>query len=253
LSTRAGNAEHAEDAEGPALDRLARAEAVVFDLDGVLVDSRRPIAACLNAALRDHGLAPEPEEALHRLIGPPLHDAFLGLLGARGAEPSLVDACIARYRHHYREASLTHTAVFPGVPELLDALGPRRLAVATSKPEAFARPILEHLGLARHFEAIVGPPLERTHDEDKTGTLGRALAALAAGAGGAPRAAVMVGDRHVDVTAGRHHGLLTVGAVWGIGGEAELRDAGADLLAETPRALTEKVARGARGARLAPA
>lgn len=234
----------------PAPRRLARTDAVVFDLDGVLVDSRRPIAVCLNAALRDHGLPPEPEAALHRLIGPPLHDAFLGLLGARGADPALVDACIARYRHHYRAASLAETSVFPGVPELLDALGARRLAVATSKPEAFARPILECLGLAGRFEAIVGPPLERTHEEDKTGTLGRALAALAGGPGGAPREAAMVGDRHVDVAAGRHYGLLTVGAVWGIGGEAELRAAGADLLAATPAGLAAQVREGAG---LAPA
>lgn len=224
----------AERAEHPVAADPAGLEVVVFDLDGVLVDSRRPIAACLNAALVDHGLAAEPEGRLHRFIGPPLRDAFLSLLAARGADPELAPACVARYRHHYREASLSGTTLFPGVPELLDELARsgRRLAVATSKPEAFARPILAALGLAPRLACIVGPPLERTHEEDKSATLGRALAAL-----GHPRRAAMVGDRDVDMHAARRHGCLAVGALWGIGSAEELRRAGAHRMAEDPPAL----------------
>lgn len=220
---------------------LEALEVVVFDLDGVLVDSRRPIAACLNEALRDHGLAAEPEARLHRFIGPPLRDAFLALLAARGADAALVDACIDRYRHHYREASLAWTTPFPGVPALLEGLvrAGRRLAVATSKPAAFAGPILERLEMAGHFAVLAAPPLARSHEEDKTATLGRALAEL-----GRPARAAMVGDRHVDVHAGRHHGCLTVGAAWGIGGADELREAGADLLAESPDALAALLGAG---------
>ncbi len=211
-------------------------DAVLFDLDGVLVDSRAPIARCLNHALLREGLEPEPERALYPLIGPPLYDAFAALLSARGASRSRIPACIAHYRELYGEIAPHETPAFDGIPRCLEELGAGlELAVATSKPEAFARPILESLGLADHFRLIAAPPLEGTHREDKTRVVARALEAL--GLSGRAGRAVMVGDRHLDVRAGRSHGLCTVGACWGIGGEAELREAGADHLVALPAAL----------------
>lgn len=211
--------------------------AVVFDLDGVLVDSRGPISGCINFALETHGLAAEPEEALERFIGPPLREAFLTLLEARGANPALAESCLARYRERYGSASLEQTRIVPGIDALLPRLASRfRLAVATSKPEAFARPILAALGLSRWFRAVAGPPLEATHLEGKATTIARALEALdvAPRPFGAPPAAAMVGDRRYDVEAGRALGLLTIGVTWGIGGAQELEAAGADLLVHSP-------------------
>ena len=215
-------------------------ECIVFDLDGVLVDSRTPIARCLNLALGDLGLAAEPEAQLHGWIGHSLHEVFTALLGDRGAPPSRVERAVERYRVHYRTVSL-ETRAFPGVERAIRELGTRhRLAVATSKPEAFARPILEAVGFADAFEHILGPPLEATHRESKTGTLERALAALAAapraGPGARPSAS-MVGDRRFDVEAGRFHGAATVGVTWGIGDVRELTEAGVDRLVHDPSEL----------------
>ncbi len=211
--------------------------AILFDLDGVLVDSRGPISSCINHALACEGLEGAPEAELHRFIGPPLHDTFVTLLGERGAPTDRAEACVAHYRERYRVIAPLETPAFEGIEACVVALAERHAcAVATSKPEAFARPILERLDLASHFAAIVGPPLTATHAETKAGTVGRALAAL----GELPRAAVaMVGDRHFDIAAGRTHGLHTVGVGWGIGSEQELREAGADELVATPEALCE--------------
>jgi phosphoglycolate phosphatase len=208
--------------------------AILFDLDGVLVDSRTPISSSLNHALVRVGVAPFPAVELHRLIGPPLHEAFLELLGRRGADPALAEPCVAAYRECYAEASLTETRAFDGVPPVLEALGrTHALAVATSKPAEFACPILETLGLAHHFRAVVGPPL-RPEGEAKRHTVRRALDALGL-AGGADTA--LVGDRRHDVEAGRAHGLRTVGVTWGIGDVTEHRAAGADHLVGTPEEL----------------
>jgi phosphoglycolate phosphatase len=162
------------------------------------------------------------------------------LLNERGADPDRADELVERYRDHYRTVSLAETRAFPGIPGAVRSLASRyRLAVATSKPEVFARPILEVVELAGAFAHIIGPPLVETHQEDKTGTLGRALDSLtvvASPSGDAPRAA-MVGDRRFDMAAGRQHGIATVGVTWGIGDRQELRQAGADLLVDTPDQL----------------
>jgi phosphoglycolate phosphatase len=219
---------------------------VLFDLDGVLVDSRVPIARSMNFALRQEGLALEPEEHLHRWIGPPLHAGFRALLGARNADLERVDACIAHYREHYREASLEQTEPMPGMGELLEALAPLPLGVATSKPEAFARPILERLGWDRTFRVVVGPPLAGSHLEHKAQTVARARAAL----GMETAHGAMVGDRAIDVEAGRHNGLLTIAVTWGIGSLDELQAATpTHLVSATPEmgTLLEKLTSDLRG------
>jgi phosphoglycolate phosphatase len=214
----------------------SRLHAVLFDLDGVLVDSRVPIARSINHALLRHGLSPRPEESLHRWIGPPLHEAFVLLLREAGADAGLATSCVEAYREHYRTASLEQTVAFPGMTALVARLAERApLAVATSKPVEFAGAILHTLGLARSFRVVVGPPLH-VAAEPKRQTVERTLARLGLPArAGAP--ALMVGDRRFDVEAGRAHGLRTVGVTWGIGSAAELRDAGADHLVASPQEL----------------
>jgi phosphoglycolate phosphatase len=220
-------------------------EFVLFDLDGVLVDSRHAISVSINHALLCEGLAPEPEAALHRFIGPPLDGTFRILLADRGADPERAAACVAHYRERYTTVSIEAAELFPGVMELLgDLPAELSLGVATSKPAAFARPILEALDAARHFRAIIGPPLEGSHLETKAETVARARRAI----GADDRAGVMVGDRAVDVEAGRANGLVTVAVTWGIGEAAELDRAGPEVKVSDPAALGAWIAEAAAGA-----
>jgi phosphoglycolate phosphatase len=211
-----------------------RIRSALFDLDGVLADSRAAIARSMNHALVKVGLAPEAEARLHPLIGPPLHDAFATVLRDRNADLALVDACVGHYRERYRTACVEETLPMDGMREAVRELAERLpLAVATSKPAAFAEPILEALELASYFRAIVGPSLG-ARSEPKTVTVGRALEAL-----GAEGPTAMVGDREHDAIAARAHGLVAVGVTWGIGSVEELRRAGVDHLVEEPAALVE--------------
>jgi phosphoglycolate phosphatase len=202
---------------------------VIFDLDGVLVDSRAVFLSCVNYAFDKLGLPQRAPAELLPYIGPPFAFGFGELLGVPPDAP-IVAACIDGYRERYETASLTETTVAPGIPEALAALHGHRLAVATSKPHAFAEPLLEAMGLSAHFEVIAGPELT-ARAEGKTETLGRALQQLG------PTRAVMVGDRSFDILAARAHGLPSIGVTWGIGTSEELQDAGADRLIATPEEL----------------
>jgi phosphoglycolate phosphatase len=204
-------------------------EAVLFDLDGVLVDSRTAIVRCIEHGLRENGAPVPPAAELERWIGPPLIDSFAALAG-----PGRAAACLASYRERYVHSSLEETTLVPGALEALAAVAAHvPVAVATSKPHAFAAPLCERLGLAPHLRAITGPELDAP-DEVKAVTVERALAAL----GLAPGAdAPLVGDRRHDAEAAAANRIRCVGVLWGIGDEPELRAAGADPIVADPSDL----------------
>ena len=206
--------------------------AVLFDLDGVLIDSRRAIAGSMNRALAATGLPERPLEELHALIGPPTAVSFSGLLGVAQDDPA-VGELVGTYRGFYSESAIAETTLQPGIAEVVAELaGRRRLGVATSKAKQLAEPILEALGLREHFEIVAGPDINDLH-EDKAATATRALAELGV------ETAPLVGDTRFDVVAAVALGLKPIGVTWGIGTEAELREAGAEVIVDEPRELLE--------------
>lgn len=207
-------------------------DAVVFDLDGVLLDSARAIIGCINDALEELGEPRRPPADLRRFVGPPLAEGFAELVG-----PGRAGELVVAYRTRYTTASLELTTVFPGMVEVLEELGADRpLAVATSKPLEYSRPLCDHLGLTPHFAVIEGPSMAEI--EPKTDTLRRALDGL----GLAPGAdAPMIGDRLHDVEAALANGLRCIGVLWGFGTEEELRAAGAAAIAAEPGELSALV------------
>jgi len=215
-------------------------QALLFDMDGVLVDSRDAIARSINHALVTHDIAARPESELHAWIGAPLREVFEHYLRLHDRSPALSRDCIAAYRERYQKTSLAETTLHDGIAETLQALATQHpLAVATTKPAEYAVPILDALGIGRHFEAVLGSPLAG-NGEDKEATIGRALSALGITPSrkkGEGPVAAMIGDRHYDMHGGQAHGLFLVGVTWGAGPEAELLEAGADMLVHAPQDL----------------
>lgn len=217
-------------------DVIGTGTSVLFDLDGVLVDSRLAISRCISHALMAQGLPERPLASLERFIGPQLTAAFAELTG-EPEDSELVLACLASYRARYAEASLRETTVIPGIPDALAALsGYHRLGVATSKPRAFAEPLLSWLDLRERFELIAAPDLD-AHGEDKAATIRGALAGLCTAD------AVMVGDRSFDIVGAHACAIPAIGVTWGIGSRQELAGAGAEVIVDTPSELMQAVRR----------
>lgn len=211
-------------------------DAILFDLDGVLADSRRPIIDCVNAALSELGHGTRPEEEVERTIGPPTTVGFGQLLGADPGSDVVAEA-VAAYRALYVDA-LWETPSYPGVPEVVRALAEDRvLGVATSKPRRYAEPVLEAIGLADAF-AVVAGPVEGGPDDK--------LSMVVEAAGHLGGAGVMIGDRHYDIEAARTEGLYAIGVTWGFGSAQELREAGADELVDEAAALLDAATRASR-------
>lgn len=201
--------------------------AILFDLDGVLVDSRVAITSCIAHALEAQGLPRQSLDSLERFIGPPLTLVF-GELTGQPQDSVLVLACVASYRTRYRESALHQTRVFCGIAETLSELAEHyRLAVATSKSLAFAQLLLSGLGLSDRFEHLAAPGPD-AHREDKETTIRAALSVL-----GAERA-VMVGDRSFDIIGAHACSVPAIGVSWGIGSRQELTAAGAEIIVDTP-------------------
>jgi phosphoglycolate phosphatase len=129
---------------------------------------------------------------------------------------------------------LYENEIYTGVPALLDALARTGVAafVATSKPRVYATRILEHFGLLGFFSAVYGPELDDQY-HDKVALLANLLRQEQVRAEGA----VMIGDRAVDVVAAKVNNVGSVGVTWGYGSEAELAEAGADVLCRHPDEL----------------
>lgn len=209
--------------------------AVCIDLDGTLTNPELGITRCIRYAIAELGREVADDVDLRWCIGPPLQGSLERLLGnAQDAERALV-----LYRERFGEVGLFENEVYAGIPEVLAALraGGERLFVATSKPTVYAERIIDHFGLASHFEAVFGSELDGTRT-DKSDLLGWIMA----GQGLAAADTIMIGDRRHDVVGARNNGLRSIGVLYGFGGREELVAAGADQLCARPGELPGAVA-----------
>jgi phosphoglycolate phosphatase len=208
----------------------------LVDLDGTLTDPADGIIGGFEFALRRLG-APVPARAdLTWVIGPPLRKAFPQLIPDAGEDH--VEAAVAAYREYYSVTGIYEASVYAGIPETLDALRSAgwRLLLCTAKPRVFAGPVLEHFGLAEHFDEVYGSELDGRFDDK-----GELIAHILAQHRGSISRALMIGDRGSDMTAASRNDVAGIGVTWGYGSVDELREAGAGHLCHTPAELGSAV------------
>lgn len=207
---------------------------ILFDLDGTITDSALGITNSVKYALKKSGAEIPPYETLCKFIGPPLSDGFRDICGF---ETERAKAAVKYYREYYETKGLFENEVYIGIPELLKRLqkAGKTVILATSKPEKFAKMILEHFNLSRYFDFAAGATLDETRNK-KDEVIAYALSQcnITDKSG-----AIMVGDRHHDIDGAKKNGISCVGVLYGFGDREELENAGADYIAEDINALNK--------------
>lgn len=196
--------------------------AIIFDLDGTLVDSGEDIAGSANFVRAHFGLPALTPATVRSYVGDGVvrllertlgHDSATGLSGAdgRAVSPAELDEGLAVFRRYYAEHLLDHTSLYPGVVQALDQLAAVPLHVATNKPRGFTERILAGVGLSGRFRTIVGGDEVAARKPDPAH-----LAAALVGLTVDPAAVVMVGDSPNDVLAAHALGAIAVGCTYGL-------------------------------------
>jgi pyrophosphatase PpaX len=197
---------------------MAAPRALLFDLDGTLVDTLDLILTCFRHAFRTHVGAIPPDDALIAGIGTPLLTQLAGFV----PDAALRDAMIATYRSHQLEHHDRLVREFPGAYDTLAALRARGhpIGVVTSKAEALAHRALAFARLDALMDVVIGVESSTRHKPDPEPVY-VALQAL----GRSAREAIFVGDSPHDIGAGNAAGVVTVAATWGPFSRATLESA----------------------------
>lgn len=206
-------------------------KALLFDLDGTLVDSVPDIAAATNQLLDSEGHAPLEVDEVRRMIGHGIPKLVERALAARGRvlDAEALAPLVARMMAFYGDNLTGRTALLPGAREALEegARAGLGLAVVTNKPEGFSRTIVAHFGLEDLVPVVVGGDTCATRKPAP-----EMLLQAAAKLGATPATAVMVGDSGADVDSARAAGMKVVVVRGGYGGVAA-EDLGADIVIDT--------------------
>lgn len=210
-------------------------DAVIFDLDGTLVDSVAGIGLAMNEALDDLNLTPHPLEAYPDFVGSGAR--VLVERALEGVAPERVEEGLARFLVRYETSLLRNTALYPGIPALLRALVARGLglAVLSNKPHALTEPMVAQLLADVPWRQVWGHrPEVFPKKPDPASTT-----ALLEAEGWSAARALFVGDTGIDIDTGRAAGLRPVGVAWGFRGREALRAHGAETILETPAELLD--------------
>ncbi len=212
--------------------------AVLWDLDGTLVDSAAGITAAVQGAAAALKLPEPTAERVRASVGDGVHNLLLRCFPdlAKGRTPAGCDlnAVLAVYDREYERSAGALTRAYAGIAELLAALPRERCALISNKAEAHCRRILDALQLTQHFACISGGD---THAERKPSALPLLAACKALGV--APADAIMVGDGPQDLRAARNAQVRSCAVLWGFGSESALRAMNPDFVARDVSALRE--------------
>jgi len=205
--------------------------AILFDLDGTLLDTLDDIGQAMNLVLVRHGLKEHSLPAYRNFVGDGAEMLVRRTLLHQNPSDAMVSQCVADFKAAYTETWNTCTKPYPGVNELLDGLTDKGIptAVLSNKPHEFTVRCVETFLPGRHFCAVLGEQPGRPCKPDSAGALEAARLLHAE-----PQQICYLGDTNTDMQTAIAAGMLPVGVLWGFRPAVELLASGAKYLIQSP-------------------
>jgi len=211
-----------------------RYQAVLFDLDGTLLDTLEDLALAANRVLAARGLPVHPVAAFRTFVGDGLHTLVERMLPEQARSTGMVSEAVAAFEEEYARNWHACSAPYPGIGALLDQLAAAgvRLSILSNKPDAFTRLCVHHLLPHWHFDPLLGQRSGVPKKPDPA-----AAFEIAHLLGLNPADILYVGDSGVDMHTAHAAGMEAVGVLWGFRDAIELQRAGAHHLIARPEEL----------------
>ncbi len=205
---------------------------ILFDLDGTLTDPGIGITNSVAYALNKFGISVADKTELYKFIGPPLKDSFMKYYGFDQNKALLA---VDYYREYFSEKGIFENKIYDGVQEVLSDIknSGRKIALATSKPELFAKQILDYFNLTEYFDFVGGATMDSSRNT-KGDVINYTLQNLKIKD---LSTVVMVGDREHDIIGAKQAGIDSIGVLFGYGDRKELENAGAVYIAKTVKEI----------------
>jgi len=214
------------------LYRVGKIKAVIFDLDGTLLDTLEDIGNAVNRVLSNRGYPVHPVNRYRSFVGDGWEMLIKRALPESESTREKVKACVEDSMLAYAKTWDVTTAPYAGIPELLDDLTQKgiQLAVLSNKPHVFTRQYVDKLLAAWTFEKVIGVNSRFPRKPDPAGAL-----SIVKELNLDKKNCLFMGDSGVDMQTAAAAGIFSVGAAWGFKSEAELMENGCRFLARHPR------------------
>lgn len=204
-------------------------KAILFDLDGTIINSEEGITKCVQYALKAYGVDEPDLKKLLCFIGPPLDPVFRERYGMTEEEAW---EAVKKYRERFDVKGIFECCLYDGVAEVIRALKQKGyvLALASSKPEKACRRILEHFELLPYFDEVVGSTLDGSIStkEEVLEELGRRMEHMQI----TKDEMCLIGDTKYDAAGAKAFGIRCIGVGYGFGTREDMLAAGAEVVFE---------------------
>ncbi|MDE6832917.1 MAG: HAD-IA family hydrolase [Ruminococcus sp.] len=207
----------------------------IFDLDGTLADTLYDLADATNYGLKKLGYPVHPYESYRKFVGNGVQKLCYRALPDNRKDDT--EKLLEIFNEYYGKHFLDKTKLYDGIKNCLDILTENDviLAVATNKPQHFARQIIDKLLPEYKFVKVLGGCAERPKKPD-TAIITEIISEYPD-----EENIFMIGDSNVDIQTAKNAGIRSIGCVWGFRGVEELTGAGADFIAETPEDIVKYI------------